>query len=180
MTALRLGNVRILNKLVICFAAIIAAALASSAWIYHQRNTLADAESWTEHSYQVLDALYNAMEGTFLEQGALRGYVITGNPAVLDNYRTGRKEFENSIAKIGELTADNAAQQRRVAKIDKTVGQFADNVIEPTIKLMADPATRDQGINFVRTPSPSTTSPISAMRRGPSRTPSASCWPSAR
>ena len=63
MTTLRFGNLRILRKLVICFAVIIAVALTSSAWIHQQRDTLTEADHWTDHTYQVIDQVNGALEG---------------------------------------------------------------------------------------------------------------------
>ena len=150
MAGLRFGDIRILNKLIICFAVIIAAALVSSAWIFHQRNTLAEAEQWTEHSYQVLDELNGALEGMFNQRGGLRGYVLSGSQLQLEIFRTGHAQFTEHTARLKQLTVDNAAQQKRVQEMTGSFDQWNAEYAQPILQAMADGATRAQALVTLR------------------------------
>jgi methyl-accepting chemotaxis protein len=150
MSTLRFADFRILNKLIVCFGVIVAAALASSAWIYQQRNTLIEADQWTEHTFRVLDEISNMQEGARALQSGFRGYLISANPESLQSYRDGIKEFAASLAGLRKLAADNAQQQQRVSAVETTVNDFIGTVAEPSIKLMADEATRPQALERAR------------------------------
>ena len=150
MTPWRFGNFRILTKLVLCFSVIIAAALVSSAWIYQQRNTLADADQWTEHSYLVLDELNGAFEGAINQQAGLRGYVLSANPSTLDTFRTGRTQFADHIARLKQLTSDNPEQERRINDIETAVAHWNADIADPAIALMAAEATQPQAQKIER------------------------------
>jgi methyl-accepting chemotaxis protein len=151
MTPWRFGNFRILTKLVLCFSVIVAAALVSSAWILQQRNTLAEADQWTEHSYRVIDNLNETLEGASNQQTGLRGYVISTNPSLLDTYRDGTRHYADHLAALKQLTVDNPGQQRRIAEIETTMAGWVSDVAEPVISLMAAEATRPQALQIMRT-----------------------------
>ena len=150
MRALRFGDFRILTKLVICFAVIIAAALASSAWILYQRDQLAEADRWTDHTYQVLDELNGALEGVLNQRGGLRGYAISENPSQLELFRRGQQEFSEHLAKVRQLTIDNPAQQQSVTDIATALNRWNADVAQPMLRLIANDATRAQALELER------------------------------
>ncbi|HEX3859071.1 MAG TPA: CHASE3 domain-containing protein, partial [Pseudolabrys sp.] len=150
MTTLRFGNLRILHKLVICFAVIIAAALTSSAWIYQQRDTLTEADHWTDHTYQVIDQLNGALEGILNQQSGLRGYLLTMSSTPLNSYHAGRRQFSEHLDALKQITSDNAEQQHRLTDIEQAVATWNAQIAEPAIALMAADAGRPQAQDLER------------------------------
>ena len=150
MTASRLGDFRILTKLVVCFGVIVAAALASSLWIDRQRVTLADADRWTEHSYRVIVEINETFEGALNQLAGIRGYAIAASKATLDTYHEGRKNFAEHIVKLRQLTADNPEQQRRVAEVETAIIRWNDEVSEPARAYMADETSRPLALELLR------------------------------
>jgi len=144
MRALRFGNLSILSKLIVCFAVIIAVALGSSAWIFHQRDRLAEADRWTEHTYKVLDEINNAMESLFNQRSGLRGYILARAPSELELLRTSQRQFAEHMANLKRLTADNPVQQLKLTQIEATVDKWNNDFVKPTLGLLANDAAREQ------------------------------------
>ena len=150
MRALRFGDYRIRTKLLIYVTAIVAATLASSAWIYHQRNVLAEADHWTEHTYQVLDEISGAMEGALNQRGGLRGYVISQDRSQILAFRNAQARFATNMARLKLLTADNPLQQRRLGEIETILDRWKTDVAEPTLQLMSNESTRAEALDAER------------------------------
>ncbi|HVZ51879.1 MAG TPA: methyl-accepting chemotaxis protein [Pseudolabrys sp.] len=150
MGKFRFGNLSIQTKLIICFAAIVVAALVSSAWIFLQRDRLAEADRWTEHTYRVLDEINGAIEGLFNQRGGLRGYALSNNASELEVFRTGQREFAEHIANVKRLTADNPLQQQRLSQIQDAIDRWNTEVAQPMLTMLHSDATRDQALALER------------------------------
>jgi len=59
---------------------------------------------------QLLQAVTNAETGQ-------RGYLLTAQPSYLAPYKSALERYESRIDEIAQLTADNANQAPRVAKL---------------------------------------------------------------
>ena len=65
------------------------------------------------HTIEVI-ATANALERALQDaERGQRGFLITGDPAYLEPYRTGLKEISVAFPRLKQLTADNPEQQRR-------------------------------------------------------------------
>ncbi|MEI9996032.1 MAG: diguanylate cyclase [Rhizomicrobium sp.] len=92
------------------FAAVTAGLFASIA-------QLVSSAGWMAHSYQVIDAL-DRTEDVFTDaQSAERGYVATCKLALISPFRSDLPRLYSQISVLRGLTADNPAQQRRVASL---------------------------------------------------------------
>src|SRR5262249_13352260 len=136
MKIFQFRNHRILHKLAICFSAIIVTAACCSAWIFHQRQTLAEADRWTDHTYQVIAEIDLVQRNLINKETGRRGSLVTGNPANLEPYSAGQIGYAEHLAKLKQLTNDSVAQQRRLDDVETASKRWGDEVAEPAIQLM--------------------------------------------
>ncbi len=144
-------NLRISLKLSLTFIVLIVIAVAVNLLVYTNVSTLKQTSEWTDHTYKVLqqaDAVAAAMVD---QETGFRGFLITGNEANLDPYKFGGTNFKVAFDSIKSLTADNAAQQRRLEAVLAAAEQWRKDVAEKGITWMASDATREQARDFERT-----------------------------
>jgi two-component system cell cycle sensor histidine kinase/response regulator CckA len=77
----------------------------------HSRAT---AAWWVDHTHLVLRAADRAVGGLVNAETAQRGFVLTGREPYLEPYQAGLDAYRQSLHELRTLTADDAAQQRRV------------------------------------------------------------------
>ncbi len=80
-----------------------------------------DAEGWVEHTYQVLNAseqLFSSIQDADARQ---RGYLLTGEQQYADRYRELAAAERTSMQRLRMLTRDGAAQQSRLAELDRVI-----------------------------------------------------------
>ena len=76
-----------------------------------------DAGAWVSHTQEVLANL-EAMEAAIEDaESTIRGYALALDPTYLRQHAEKRRTFADRIQRAAELTADNAAQQRRIAEL---------------------------------------------------------------
>jgi PAS domain S-box-containing protein len=99
-----------------------------------------DAEAWVEHTYQVLNASELLSSGIQDADARQRGYLLTGEQQYADRYRELTSVEQRSLEKLRVLTRDSAAQQKRLADLDR--------VMDARLALLdrGISARRDQGI----------------------------------
>lgn len=85
-----------------------------------QNNTL-----WVEHTYQVLGRLDQVQSLTTDAETAQRGFVITADDDYAAQYAAAARGIHDVEGELRTLTADNAAQQQRLARLN---GLIADRL----------------------------------------------------
>jgi PAS domain S-box-containing protein len=83
--------------------------------------SLVQSRELVTHTYEVIDtarALERAMQDA--ERGQ-RGYLLTGDAAYLEPYRSGARDAPRLLARLFELTRDNPEQQRRSPNLELQV-----------------------------------------------------------
>ncbi len=113
------------QRLLIAFGLVIAIFVAVAATALVSSRSLAEAESWNEHTYQVLDrsnALLRSMIN--METGA-RGFLLSGDEKHLEPWNGGAREFNEAFADIKGMTADNPVQQQRLEAMKARETEFA-------------------------------------------------------
>jgi methyl-accepting chemotaxis protein len=83
--------------------------------------SLVDAAAWTRHTSDVqtqLDGIHTALREAELAQ---RNYLLTADAAYLDEYTSRQHEVERGMEQVRTLTADNARQQARLARLEEPV-----------------------------------------------------------
>ncbi|CAA2100998.1 Methyl-accepting chemotaxis protein 2 [Methylobacterium bullatum] len=104
--------------------------------------TIEQTESLTDHTHQVLSAIDRMSSAVVSAESGVRGYLLSGDEAFLATYKTAGKTYMDAIAVAKRLTADNAAQQARLAAYHALGHRWNNEVALREIALMRDPATQ--------------------------------------
>jgi methyl-accepting chemotaxis protein len=78
---------------------------------------LNQANDWNVHSYKVLRHSDDMLTQMVNMETGIRGYVASGEERFLEPYNAGKRQFDISFDDVKALTADNVAQQQRLAKL---------------------------------------------------------------
>ncbi len=71
-----------------------------------------------DHAHTVLSHLEQTLIGVLSMQASSRGFLITGQEAVLAQYRTGAETVANSLERLREFTRDNPVQANRLDRLE--------------------------------------------------------------
>jgi PAS domain S-box-containing protein len=105
------------GRIAAAFAAALAILIVVGGFSY--RNILVSDESskWVEHTRDTLKNIQMLRLSMETLSSGLRGYIISGREAYLDNYKAAKQGIEPLRLALLDLTADNPAQQSRVAAL---------------------------------------------------------------
>jgi methyl-accepting chemotaxis protein len=137
-------NLKIGRKLMLSFAVLVLLSAVVSGVIYSQVAFVQKSIGWTTHTYEVLDGIDNMVAAMVNQETGLRGYLVSGDTGFLDPYKNGKAQFEKAFADVGQLTADNAAQQGRLAEIAKLAHTWQNEIAEKEIALMGASGSQEQ------------------------------------
>jgi PAS domain S-box-containing protein len=84
---------------------------------YRSVGSLLESNDWVGHTQAVLAGLESLQAATATAESSVRGFVLTGEERFLDGYETGARRAEADLAALRERTADNPAQQQRLARL---------------------------------------------------------------
>ncbi|MDC7988169.1 CHASE3 domain-containing protein, partial [Rhodoplanes sp. TEM] len=139
-----INNLRMWIKLAAVFTAICVVIGASSLTTYRALSTIETTEKMTTHTYEVLEQLGEIVAGMVNSETGVRGYLVSGDMAFLAPLENGQRQYGAAVAKVGSLTSDNPAQQRRLETVKQNARAWMTDVAEREIALMKDPATRSK------------------------------------
>ncbi|WP_245318635.1 CHASE3 domain-containing protein, partial [Bradyrhizobium sp. DOA1] len=139
-----INNVRISVKVSAVFIAICLVVAGSTGAIYNSLSVMNSTARMTVHTYEVLEELSKVVGAMVNAETGVRGYLVSADPAFLGPYESGQKEFQAATTKVGSLTSDNAAQQKRLERVKAFAGDWMANVAHREITLMKDPATQSK------------------------------------
>src|SRR5580704_8342618 len=89
--------------------------------------TLLNASHGVTHTHEVLEHVANVLSLLKDAETGQRGYVITGDEAFLDPYRSAVGGTPNVLKELRQLTADNPNQQKRVDEAEPLIAaKFAE------------------------------------------------------
>jgi methyl-accepting chemotaxis protein len=78
---------------------------------------LLNAAEWVQHTHEVLaDVDQVVLEASNAESGQ-RGYILTGADSYLEHYQGARVRIEQTLERLRVVTADNASQAPRIARL---------------------------------------------------------------
>ena len=135
-------NLKISAKIGLAMCFMIAISAIVSVISLQRIATIAQTEKWTAHTHEVLDQVGALTSSMVDRETGLRGYLISGDEAFLAPYTSGTAAFADALAKARTLTADNPAQQRRLAEIETIEKRWHEAVAAREIALMRDPRTQ--------------------------------------
>ena len=78
--------------------------------------------AWVSHTHEVIAQAELVMRQTLDLQSGQRGFVLTGNSAMLDPYEKARGGVIESFRQLQNLCSDNSEQQHRLTALEKLVG----------------------------------------------------------
>ncbi len=136
-------NISIPRKLFLSFTLMLAVGLGINGIVYWKSNEIRQTVTWTDHTIQVMDAANQAMAAMIDQETGYRGFLLSGDDKFLAPYRKGWTAFETAWQQAKALTADNPAQQERLASVHRLAESWHAGVAEKGIALMADPRTRE-------------------------------------
>ncbi|WP_279606215.1 methyl-accepting chemotaxis protein [Methylobacterium sp. J-048] len=136
---MRLSDLSIAKKVVGAFAILILIVVVSSLTNYRKLSFIQTSIGWSEHTYDVLNVNASLITTMVDRETGLRGYLVAGDPVFLAPYQSGAKAFEAAVQRLRTLTADNPAQQPRIAGIETLAKRWQSEIAEPEIALMGQP-----------------------------------------
>ena len=137
-----LANQPIQRKLLLAFGLVAAMFVLASSLLFAGISEEEGARYWTDHTYTVIVELKALGQAARSEQSALRGYVLTTQPAMLQTYQRARLAFAGHLARVQQLTADNAQEQARTVVLGELMRRFRQERADPLIDLAGRPGNQ--------------------------------------
>jgi len=104
---------------------------------------LHESYGWVEHTNAVLHEIARFETALLRAESGERGYVLSGGPAYLEDYRHAADEAHDSLKELERLLADNSAQTRRLGAL-RTVAEAR---LEEFARVVAlGPQRRDEAL----------------------------------
>jgi diguanylate cyclase (GGDEF)-like protein/PAS domain S-box-containing protein len=130
---LKVANRKVVNRKVqIAFGSAIVALLLVGSISYRGIRMSAQSEHWVRHTHEVLENLIELDSAIDRVESNARGFVLTGQDSYLEDYHAGLEDTTRAEHALRDLTADNPAQQQRIAALESLLTQkiqFGDKVI---------------------------------------------------
>lgn len=111
------------KKLAAGFAVPVIALLAISFTAYRTTESLIQDARWVEHTEGVRRLIARLLAELGELESTQRGFIITGNDALLEPYNAARAAIPRTYDQLREATHDNPAQQRRLAAMKPLLDQ---------------------------------------------------------
>ncbi|HEU4846254.1 MAG TPA: methyl-accepting chemotaxis protein, partial [Burkholderiaceae bacterium] len=125
------------SKLYLGFAAILGLILVLLVLAYASFQRLSDASRWDHHTLEVLHESDKVNIVALEMQANERGYLLTGDSRFRDS-AANEARLRQHIDKLRALTADNPAQQERIARLDKLFDGWLADVVRPVVARRAE------------------------------------------
>jgi methyl-accepting chemotaxis protein len=104
---------------------------------------LVENDRWVTHTWEVKRTVADFMSSLKDVETGQRGFLLTGDEIFLEPYRAGLSDVDKQLAEARHLTADNPAQQRRLAEL----GKIVDDRLATMAKVIDE--RRGQGVEAV-------------------------------
>ena len=129
------SKLSISQKLYASFTAVVVliGLLVGSAYIGFE--TVEDATNSNVHTYEVISATQLALEQLINIETGMRGFVIAAKDNFLEPLVAGEKRFSEKLDLLKRLTADNPAQQQRLATLGDMQKRWLAEDVDPIIAL---------------------------------------------
>ena len=108
-------------------------AIAGAAW--QQYSAVRSAQAINQHTYDVIIDSEQMLQALINMETGQRGYLLAGDEAFLDPYKSGQAAFERQLNQLLQKTADNPNQQRRLNEIGQRFNAWRTGYMEPGIQL---------------------------------------------
>ncbi len=101
---------------------------ASAALSYRQTSQLVGSQELVDHTHRVLAGLESIIASLTEAETAQRGFIITGDPRYLDQYRAAAAAVPQAIRSVRTLTSDNPSQQSQIAEVERATRARLDTI----------------------------------------------------
>ena len=128
-----LKNTRIAHKLALGFGAIVLIILVLLALAYNAFARQGVASAWDRHTLQVLLETNQLATSVVQVQNATRGFMLTGSENLAATVAPEDQRAHAHLERAMALTADNPAQQERLARLRPMLDNWMTDVIRPLI-----------------------------------------------
>jgi PAS domain S-box-containing protein len=121
------------RKVQLGFGAAILILLGAGVISYHALVLSNRSQGWVRHTDQVLEELQKVLSASQNIESSSRGFALTGDKSYIESFKGNISREAQAEGAIEQLTADNAAQQRRVPPLKKLLAQkigFSEIVID--------------------------------------------------
>lgn len=99
--------------------AVTALMLGGMGWLsYRATENFIEAQGWVTHTQEVISQLETALATISETDTEQRGYLLTGDPKLLDQRQAAAQRLPIELQQIQQLTADNPTQQEAVKRLD--------------------------------------------------------------
>jgi len=132
----RVSDVKITAKIALAFLSLSAVTAGIGALGYNRLSVIDSSIYWTEHTYQVLEAIDGLTMALVNQETGVRGYLINGDPKFLEPFQSGKAQFEKNFNKVKDLTSDNPVQQDRLTIIQRASASWIENIANKEIALV--------------------------------------------
>ncbi|HYD97560.1 MAG TPA: methyl-accepting chemotaxis protein [Noviherbaspirillum sp.] len=127
-------NLSIPKKLYAGFGTIVIILLALLFTSYNNFTNLLDANRLDRHTLGVL-LTSHAIETELLDiQAEYRGFLLTGNEGFMGRLVSNEESMKKRFQQLKELTADNAAQQDRIKRVELLVNAWLSETVRPLME----------------------------------------------
>jgi methyl-accepting chemotaxis protein len=128
-------NLKTSRKMGLVFLLITGVSLLVSGLTWRNTSVLEQASGWTTHTYQVLEQANLLTSSMVNAETGVRGYLVSTDEHFLEPFNNASTTFRSAWDKAKALTADNAAQQRRLDEIKRASDAWFDGVAQKEISL---------------------------------------------
>jgi len=116
------GNFK--RNLIISSGASMFILLVSSVASFLSIRSLLDSNAWVNHTQEVIYNI-NAGRAELVDaQTSMRGYLVTGNPDFLEQYKNTEEDATSYFRNVEELTIDNVHQQASIKQLKPFITEF--------------------------------------------------------
>jgi PAS domain S-box-containing protein len=112
---------QLVRKMQLAFSAALALLLVVGVVSYRNNGNQVGTEEWVAHTHEVLATLAGVLSDETEAESARRGYFITSDSVFLRKYETSAAAAYANLARVRQLTVDNAPQQRRLDALDPLI-----------------------------------------------------------
>ncbi len=130
---MKLSDLKVAARLYAGFAAVIVVLLVMVVVAYRNFAALGEANGMNVHTYQVMAEGKAMLESLINIETGQRGFSLTGADASLEPLNSGKRSFDEHLARARQLTADNPAQQQRLAQLQAAQQQWLAGAIDPAV-----------------------------------------------
>jgi len=122
----------------------------SSIFLFRATHALFDSEALVSHTREVQTVLEDLSSTLIQVTNSRRGFVITGDPLFLSDYRSATARVPTDLDRLAQLTLDRADRQQEISElrgdVQAELNLIGQSVQNGTIR----PANRDQEIQLTR------------------------------